>query len=371
MEVKNIVLSGYYGCRNMGDDAFCLISVWGLKKYFNISNVSLLSNSGPINSDIDIKYLLPERKKFRGEFFFRSCLAVINTNMNIMAGGSILSHKSRFASLRNQIFLSAKLRINKLGAIGVSLGPFASDEDFTYIEHKLRSYSFLILRDKKSYEIACTMNLPYPPVLAADLAFLLPKIKQIDITREHGEYKLLGVSLCHYETYINSDIENERRREEILFDTLKIITQNTNIVIRFFIINDHPLRGDREITHKMINKLGLKNKKYQLIEYSSDTLSMWEKIAECDAVLSTRLHGAIFSAAANIPSILVEYHEKCTSYLDDIGVDDKWRIGDANISAEQINNKITDLLFHKTKDFYPNLTKLQKMAEYNFTKIVL
>ena len=365
--MKKLIFSGYYGQSNMGDDAFGIVAVWGAKKYWN-SKASLLSSKGPINKKITINYELPKKQYFRGEFLFRTIKKLLISDMCILAGGSVLHTQHKMLTINGLIFLFAKIGLCKVGAIGVSIGPFKTEEDYIYIKKQLTKFKFLVLRDKKSYDIAVSMELPYKPILASDLAFLLPEL-HLSEKLQKSKNKILGISLCHYERYTDGNIKNEVRRESLILEVLQEVIKTLNVKLRFFIINGHNSLGDEEFIMKTIAKLSLSKKEYEVINYSPNTLSMLDKIVECDTVFTTRLHGAIFAAAMNIPSLLVEYHEKCSDYLDDIGLEDDWRIGDMEIPPLLIKEKILVLLEKKQQCFYPNREHLMVRSKNNFLKV--
>ena len=133
-----------------------------------------------------------------------------------------------------------------------------------------------------------------------------------------------------------------------------------------FIINNNTNSGDEELTHSMIERLKLESNRYEIIQYNTDTLQTVSYISECDAMFSVRLHGSIFAASQNIPSLLVEYHKKCTDYLDDIGVSKQWRIGDTESTVEEVVSKIYLLLNMKSNDFYVKRNDLLEAAKKNF-----
>jgi len=214
------------------------------------------------------------------------------------------------------------------------------------------------------------MKLPYKPVLAADLAFLLPEIYQKKKDHCYNKTNIIGVSLCHYERYVQGDIENEKRRETLCFEVLRDLVDVQELKFCFFVLNGNDFIGDREIIESTIKTLNLKKERYEVVDYSPNTLEMLSKIEECSVVFTTRLHGAIFSAATNIPSLLVEYHVKCSDYLDDIAIDDSWRIGDMSMPPRQIKEKIIQLLDYEGV-FYKNKDVIMKRAKENFLAVTI
>jgi len=211
------------------------------------------------------------------------------------------------------------------------------------------------------------MNLPYNPINSSDLAFMLPNIfdfqKKVD---SKNSKKILGISVCHYERYYSLPIENEKRRESEIFNTLNKLKEN-NIEFHFFVINGNSDTGDEEYTRNLIEKLQLNESNYKLYPYEKDTAKTIELIHNCDLVLSTRLHGAIVASAMNVPSLLIEYHRKCTDYLDDMNIDKKWRIGDMSIGSVHVLEKINFLLDNPITNYYPNRDKKILDVNKNFT----
>jgi len=368
MKKDKIIFAGYYGAKNTGDDMFGVIASWGAVHYWNNSNIALLSHIGSSSDSISINFALSKTKYFRGYHTLQSFYKIFKTKYIVLAGGSILHSRHKRISPRSFMFYLSKLKIIKIGAIGVSLGPFSSEKEYKYINDVLKEFKFLVVRDRTSYEIALRMNLPYKPVLGADLAFLLPQImKNIEFKKSpKTTKKLLGISLCHYERYASKSLENEQRRENKIFKVLNKLKNNQDIKFRFFIINNNTGSGDEKLTNYMIKSLQLTQNRYEIISYNTDTLQTVNYIGECDAMFSVRLHGAIFAASQNIPSLLVEYHNKCTDYLDDIGVSKEWRIGDMESIVEEVVSKIHLLLNMKSNNFYVKRNNLLLAVKKNF-----
>lgn len=94
----------------------------------------------------------------------------------------------RADNIKNQaIRLKKKDNNIKVGGIGVSVGPFKSVEDEQAIKNYLKSIDFLALRDQTSFDYLSSLDLPYEPVNAFDLAALLPEI--YNFKKKNNEYK--------------------------------------------------------------------------------------------------------------------------------------------------------------------------------------
>jgi polysaccharide pyruvyl transferase WcaK-like protein len=265
----------------------------------------------------------------------------------------------------------------KIGAIGVSLGPFKTVEDEISVRNYLKSFDFLSLRDRYSFEYAMSLDLPFKPVEAFDLAALLPSIyKSEDILIQNGKIthkKVIGISICRYESFIKcGNIENEERRNGVLLEIIKKIDRSRkDISFKFFIINGNKVNGDSEITQWFLKNANLENS-YEIIPYSPNTRKIYNSIAKCDLVVSVRLHAAIFACFAKIPFVLIEYHRKCADFLQDVGYGESKRFYDLNIELEESVKILNSYLDDRSSFKIPFMLEEQiNKSMLNFTSINL
>lgn len=365
---KRVLFAGYYGMDNVGDDCFGAVLTWGARHYWGTEQALLLSRkeiTGPVKTHPACR----EQRWFRGQYLLESLWQVLRASCVVWGGGSIFhSAAPRFTS-KHFSMLASRLGTTPAGALGVSLGPYPSVEDEKTVRGYLSRLSFLTLRDQASYQEACSMNLPYQPVLAADLALLLPRMMPLPV-RPDPEARVLGITICHYERFRGKSRENEARREKTLLDALlQMVQDGFTGTFRFFVFNAHPLKGDRKVTQEFVERLRGRGARVELVPYGPDPIAIWAQVAGCSAMISTRLHGAIYAAAANVPCCLIEYHRKCTDFISDAGVGNKWIIGDADCSSETLSDKLAELLSSAQAEFYSKRSNLIAMAEKNFTSL--
>ncbi|AEI14045.1 hypothetical protein Flexsi_0357 [Flexistipes sinusarabici DSM 4947] len=364
-----ILFQGYYGKQNTGDDAFVEVAAWGAKKYWNCNLVTFFAEKIP-NIIYPANYT--GKNLFRGHKHYKAFNAIINSNAFIMAGGSTFhSVYNIFNPKKMAAFKKKFLKKYIIGAIGVSLGPYKSKQAEKNNLEFLKQLDFLALRDNKSYELAKSYDLPYSPIKAFDLAALLPKIYNCNFQDYGNNSKIVGVSMCNYESYVyNGDISNEERRNDRLEKIIsEVIKADPNIKFRFFIFNNNAKVGDNKITYNLINKLTIQGfNNFEIVKYSSDIYHTWNKIRECSIMISVRLHAAVFACFANIPFYLIEYHRKCTDFLDTIGYNDL-RLFDAECEVKKVSMRILDVLYDSTNFNKPLfVSDANKLAEQNFTE---
>ena len=135
------------------------------------------------------------KELFTGYNRLQTAALASNADYFISAGGSTFSKHSKY-SLK-EVALHTGRKANKklkLGAIGVSVGPFRSVKDEKETVRYLKEINFLTLRDRRSYDYATSLDLPYKPIEAFDLAALLPEVyHDIDIIKKEMNNKKLLV----------------------------------------------------------------------------------------------------------------------------------------------------------------------------------
>lgn len=365
---SDILFAGYYGHSNTGDDAFVEVASWGAEKYWSKSKSIFLAKQD--NLPITSKKIKGYPFSIPKTYSLQRRLLLSSTDYLISAGGSTIHGELETNNIK-RLAVESKKKGSKItvGGIGVSIGPFKTliDEKST-IEY-LKNIDFLAVRDKTSFDFASSLNLPYETVDAFDLAALLPEIYGIKMQNNLSSKKVIGISVCPYESISNTaNIENEKKRNATVVELLKILNREENIHFKFFIINGHAKVGDQKLTKETIEKVSPDS--YEVIPYTRKTQSIWDAIASCDFVISTRLHAAIFACFSNTPFMLNEYHRKCGDFLENIGYEESLRMFDSEYQPKKIAKDIIEILNDKSKYVYPKrIDEMRNLAELNFTGV--
>jgi len=364
---RKVIFCGYYGHLNTGDDAFCAICSWGAHKHWGTRDIRFLCRQTP-KLPAPGRPALLSRSYFRGQNLIETAFQFAKGPAVVFGGGSLFERAVAWPSIGKIVDVVRRTGRIKVGAIGVSLGPYRSTEARRSIEKFLRRFSFLTLRDRRSFDDACSMDLPFEPVECSDLAFLLPRIydnpdEQVPLKERKP---IIGVSVRHYERHFGMSLENEERREKLLLETLRKTANVVDITVRLFTFNAHPRKGDVEVMKYFAESVG-EFASTEVVPYSNDPELMWQKVSQCDGFLAVRLHAGIFAAAARVPLLMVEYHKKCSDFLDDLGWPAQRRIGDFEVSSDRASKILIELLSAKQDYSQTNLDSLIDRAELNFT----
>lgn len=366
---SELLFTGYYGQLNTGDDAFIEVASWGAEKYWQKTNNIFLAKQESlpiINKKIKgYPFNIPKT------YHLQNRLLLSSTNYLISAGGSTI-HSELAANNIKRLAVESKKKGSKIkiGGIGVSVGPFKTLVDEKATIEYLKNIDFLAVRDQESFDFMSSIEVPYETVNAFDLAALLPNIYGINKPQTNfSTKKVIGISVCPYESITNTaKIGNEHKRNKKMVELLKILDKEENIHFKFFVINGHARVGDQKLTRETI--ANVLPHSYEIIPYTQKTHIVWNEIATCDFVISTRLHAAIFACFSNIPFMLNEYHRKCSDFLDNIDYEVKYRMFDSEYDPREKAKSIIEILNGKSTYNYPTKTdEMTKKSELNFTGI--
>ena len=200
--MRKILYHGFYGFKNSGDYSFVEVCAWGGSKYWHTTDNLFLSGHLPevVNPAGSIR-----EYTIRALNRIPASVLASQADCFVCGGGSLFTKVSRFSLINHMLAIKSVCNKNmKTGAIGVSIGPFENVKNENDVKKTLKRIDFLALRDRRSYELALSMNLPYEPVRAFDLAALLPEVYstvKYDSEERTSKGKVIGISVCNYERY--------------------------------------------------------------------------------------------------------------------------------------------------------------------------
>lgn len=361
------LFSGFYGYRNIGDDVFCVVADWGAQQFWQSNGNYFIGKNLPQLSHL-AHPVYPDRNKFPGH---RTCSLVAHAacsdNLVFFGGSTLHSAPARWMKAYSNPITRA-VTGKRTSAVGVSIGPFRSVQDEKVVQQFLNQLSFLAVRDLKSYEIAKSMNLGAHVVRAFDVAALYPDAVPLRRAEKVGKSHappVIGISACNVERYIGGNLFQESRRINWMTDVLRgLVAQGANL--NFFVFNGDEKIGDMPVTRQIIADLGLEGKA-PIINYTRNTKEFVSNMLACDAIFGTRLHASILAYAFKVPFLLVEYHRKCSDFLDEVQYEPLRRVGDADASVEETVSNLIALANQsgsiRTK---MPLEEARKMALRNF-----
>jgi len=308
--MKKVLVSGYIGFDNFGDEAIFYALNYHLKalKF----DVSVLCN----NPDIVAKKY--DVKTYYFKNIFKIISAVLNCDVLISGGGSLLQNKTSNFSLYYYLFiiLIAKLCFKKVIIFSQGIEPIKGKIHTLFTKLVLKTVDYITVRDLKSQQYLKKMNLKSD--LTSDPVYSLVECYKVSDSKEG-----LIVQLRDFKGF----------DELFLKDLAFSIKENYKGDIKVLSLQNSV---DEKVCLKFIEYLKTFKieAKYLPFENLDKTFEM---INASKYVISTRLHGLIISNALKTNTFALIYDEKVKTLSDELELKN---IDLRNYNKDELNSKL-------------------------------
>ncbi len=302
--IKNVLLWGYHGNKNIGDDIFASVIINYLNESYKPIRIFIplfpveKNRSNVISINLK-KYCIPGEIKMRWLYVNR----VIDTF--ILGGGNLLDQKEQVEQL---IRYRDKHNFRQI-ALGIGIDTSFKNSDENRLKCLLDKFTFISFRDKTSYQWAIS-NLSSPHLVEADdLAYLynLPTVK----SSRNG---FLGISICSY-NQINAQHNDFSLNED---QYLRLIESIFEYVSRDYRVVLFSLCGYEEFNDEAVTQCIKADVSYDHVTYRDNIDEFITSMAKCSAFIGMRLHGSVLASMLELPLFMLSYHKKCQAYSDSI-----------------------------------------------------
>jgi len=317
-----IVVSGYYGFNNSGDDALLAAIIDNIRSVNEKAEITVLSNSPK-----DTMSVYKAKAVYRYNIF--SLIYEIATCDVLLSGGGTLiqdatSTKSLYYYL--SIIRLAKLFKKKVMLFANGIGPLKSFKNIETTKNVLNEVDLITLRDENSKTVLEQIGVNRPEIhVTADPAFLInPNEAGDDIFENYGIPKDKDI-LC---VSVRRAKNGPPNFEEILANFCDYAYEKHGLFTVFLPMQQ---RVDYAISASIKNKM--KNKGV-VIGTNYQAASMLSLISKMKICLGMRLHTLIYAASCNVPIIGIVYDPKVNGFLEYIGEENY--INTADITKESL-----------------------------------
>lgn len=341
-----IMLTGYYGQRNTGDDALAATIAWGLYRFLSPRRL-LIGSSQLVMPEGILVHFLP-RRLFKGHLKLVQALWLIGSDFWCFGGGSVFHDvlgPSLLRKLRDRIRNYKRLRRGKVIALGVSLGPVERTISRTLLGDILELLDLVAVRDPASLELAASLGATKRCVLGFDAAVLLPRIGLPGITPpgQEDEDVIVSVAPCNFHGVVSDGLEYlDTRRNEALAAALSILAQDTGVRFKILEFNGHRKIGDAPIVYALARSLP--SHRVTIVPYSPNPLEALEHIRRSSCVIAIRLHAAIFAFTAGVPFVAISYHPKVREFARYVGLPEQFVVDGDRTEPKQILAAVRSIL---------------------------
>lgn len=324
-----VVISGYYGFNNSGDDALLKSIINDIKSVDENAQITVLSGA-PKETKSDYGVGAVYRYNI-----FSVLYSLIKCNLLISGGGTLIQDATSTKSLLYYlgIIRAAKFLRKKVMLYANGIGPLTSFKNIELTKDVLSDVELITLRDENSAKELEQIGVAGPEIrLTADPAFLLEADDRgEEILENYGiptDKKLLCVSVRKYKG-------NPQNFEDTMAEFCDYATDKYNLFTVFLPMQK---RNDYAISASIKNKM--KNKSV-IIGTSCKISSLLSIIKRMHICVGMRLHTLIYSANCNIPVIGIVYDPKVNGFLEYMG-EDRF-VGVTEISKDALTKHLDEI----------------------------
>ena len=352
--IAKIMISGYYGFNNTGDEAILKSMVKAFKEKMPQIKIVVLSHS-PLQTSQAYQVKGIERLHL---------IDIIhnlkNTNLFISGGGGLLQDSTgKGWSILYYLGLILLAKIIKVPVMiyAQGIGPVNKQINKRLMKWILNKVDLITVRDTSSKELLENLGVVKPSIYVnSDPVFLLKK-KNINHIMDSYPYiqalinsesrPLIGISVREYKS-------NGSDSKRIFAQAADYLIENYKAKIIFF-----PFQFDEDV-HISEEILSLMKNKAEVLKVRLEPEELLSVMSRLSLVVGVRLHSIIFSSMANIPFIALSYDPKVKYFIENLGLSELLLEIDEGISLKNIqekieyvrenNNKIKNILLEKVNN---------------------
>ena len=346
---SDIIINGYYGYKNIGDEALLQAMIENIKKSYPDAKLCILSSNPKETSK---RYLVNSINRYN---IFKIYREMKSAKLFISGGGSLLQDVTSTKSLvyYTSILKAAKKLGLKVMIYANGFGPINKSKNIEKVKNALISADWISMREPESANIVKKLIPGIEVSVSADPAFCLDKtddkwqsrlLKKFNI--DDGQ-KYFAISLRDWS---NSD----PRIVEKTVEYCKEIVKKYNI---YPLLVAMQTTKDLSICNSIKSKLGYNTPVISDIT-AKELISILEKV---EFSVGMRLHFLMFSAIAGVPVIALSYDPKVNSLIDYMGLEKTMTASDINV--EKLLS-LTDVIIAKREELSETLAvKASNMKE--------
>ena len=329
--MSKILISGYYGFANAGDEAMLTAIIESLRQVEKNVELTVLSGNP---EDTAAKHQVCSVYRFNPLGIIR---AMKDSELIISGGGSLLQDVTSARSLYYYLWIMKIALFFKKPVMlyAQGIGPVRGIKAREAVQKVLQRVSVIGVRDRDSKAELMDMGVTRPPIHVTadavlsmhpvDKAIGLQILEQKGIT---GSRRRVGIAVRNW--------QGHQAYKDAIAQAADTLQQREDVDI-IFIPMQHPedVAAGRDIADRMKTRAIVLDDRYSTVEFMSLMGCM-------DAVVANRLHALIFSALMETPATAISYDPKIDSFIHLIG--DRVCGTTESVTAEALASRVSQQL---------------------------
>ena len=344
--MKKILLAGYYGFGNLGDEAILEMTLNQILEITDRKNITVLSGNKEATSK---KYNVNTIDRYN---IFSIINKLMKSDALVFGGGSLLQDITSKRSIYYYLFLVrlAKIMNNKVIMLSQGIGPLVSEHSKRAVKRTLGLVDYITVRDKHSKEFLEGIGMDKNKIFLSTDPVINLRAGENYVAKNSGRKKVC-FSLRNWK---NADVS--QRISEL---TEKLINDNIECCFIPFYYNE-----DLELIDEVEKNVG---DKAIYLKEKLTTNEAFDIIRSMDVLVGVRLHSLIFAAAANVPFVAVSYDHKVDHFANSVNM--KVTCSIDNIDAEVLYNDIIEKISNEDEEkkrLSESVEHLRELSKINY-----
>lgn len=303
--MSRIVISGFYGFHNIGDEAILETLILKLRAIDPKVSITVLTNNP---AETSAKFNVETVKRHD---VFKVFKAIMKTDILLSGGGSLLQDDTSARSIHYYLAIIRMGLFMKKDVFLISngIGPIIRTHNKKQVANVLNKVNHTTVRDYNSKKLLEEIGVDSARIsVSADLvidmemqpneigARILNGLNIIDKSRD-----LIGIAIRQ------KDFRDSNRREALVQFVNGLSKKYTVLFIPFYYEEDSKIEA--EINHLVDENVVFLSKKYD----ADEVLSVMQHLR---ILIGSRLHSLIFSLVAEVPFIGISYDPKIENFME-------------------------------------------------------
>jgi polysaccharide pyruvyl transferase CsaB len=291
--LARLLLAGYIGCGNLGDDAMMLGFTHGLADY----DITVMAGSP---EEIHRLYgfdVVPRKDGKAVEAAIKKCDALV------FPGGSIFQDVTSVFSVKyySDLVNDAKKAGKKVLILGQGVGPLTNMFGKRMAASAFNAADAISVRDPQSIQTLKDLGVKKNVRLTADCAFLLPQPQQNEDEAAYSVGGMKSIGLAPRPLDKKADVVG-------LFGELcRLMYQSGTMPVL--------VEMDKEEDGPLIEEIHKKQGgRIPQIRKLQTPMQFQQRIRRMEAVVAMRLHAGILATTVGVPSLMVSYDPKVAAF---------------------------------------------------------
>ncbi|HEU4964932.1 MAG TPA: polysaccharide pyruvyl transferase CsaB [Bacilli bacterium] len=358
--MPRILISGYYGFDNLGDDTVLFGIMSSIRNREPDAEIIVLSNQ-PTRTEALFGVKAVNRWNFA--VIFRE---LSRCDMLVMGGGSLLQDVTGGRSILYYLGIAQMAYLLKKPIVfyGQGIGPISKSLSEKLIRKVVNRVNLITVRDPKSRDDLLSYGVDRPDLhVTADPAFAIDcslfsedagakLLKEFGVITKHlgGDQKVAGIAIRNWST-------SHPFHEVLAQNADRLVREGWKVV---FIPMQYPgdVGASQRVLSHMKERAVLLNRQFSFRDIANI-------IANTDLIIGMRLHSLILAAHCGVPFVSLSYDPKINRFVKRVGFEEA--IDSVNtVTYESLRDKIVDCIEqsdHYRELMQPHVESLRQEAE--------